>query len=202
MTEFAKLPPAAALPIGPKFEVLMALPPNVENLAIHPLADEWPMADPHEQKSLEGSIKELGILQGIVLYWDDDGKLKILDGRNRYKGAEEVSHKFTPENFKVFKGDLAAAAAFVEAVNGHRRHMTQEQKEARALRLIAKNPHLSARKLALIVGLSHTTITKLRKPKEEDGFKTLARAWENATVSAQEQFVQTFRIDLAELLKV
>lgn len=203
MQEAVKLPPAAAMPIGTKFEVPMALPPNLESLAIHPLADEWPMADPHEQASLQASIKEQGILQPITLYRDDDGKLKILDGRNRHKAAKDGGYKFKPTDFKVFEGDLAAAADFVDAINGHRRHMSSEQKEARAQRLIAKNPHLSSRKLALIVGLSHTTITKLRKPKEEDGtFKTLARAWENATVSAQEQFVQTFKIDLAEMLRV
>jgi hypothetical protein len=41
----------------------------------------------------------------------------------------------------------------------------------------------------------------LRKPKEEDtSFKTLERAWTNATVTAQEHFVQAFKIDLAEML--
>ena len=179
------------------------MPPNPESLAIHPLADEWPMADPHEQASLRARHQEQGILQPITLYRDDDGKLKILDGRNRHKAGKEVGYKFKPTDFKVFEGDLLLRRTSSTRSTATAAICRVEQKEARAQRLIAKNPHLSSRKLALIVGLSHTTITKLRKPKEEDGtFKTLARAWENATVSAQEQFVQTFKIDLAEMLRV
>jgi ParB-like chromosome segregation protein Spo0J len=179
-----------------------AKPVDYDNLPPHPLADEWPMADNAEFASMCGSIKDQGILQPITLYCDDDGKLKLLDGRNRWKAAKAVGHRFKPTDFKEFSGDLAAAAKFVDAVNGHRRHMSREQKEDRAIRLIAKYPNLSSRKLALIAGLSHTTITKLRKPKEEDTtLKALTRAWENASVTAQEQFVQTFKIDLAEMLR-
>jgi ParB family chromosome partitioning protein len=172
------------------------------NLLIHPLADEWPMADDHELAAMSASIKEQGILQPITLYSDDDGKLKILDGRNRWKAALAASYKFRPTDFKLFEGDLGAAAKLVDAVNGHRRHMTPQQKETRAMRLIAKYANLSSRKLALIAGVSHTTITKLRKPKEEDStLKALLRSWENASVAAQEQFVQAFKIDLAEMLR-
>jgi ParB-like chromosome segregation protein Spo0J len=179
-----------------------AKPVDYANLPIHPLADEWPMADDAEFASMCASVKDQGILQPITLYCDDDGKLKLLDGRNRWKAAKDVGYRFKPADFKVFEGDLAAAAKFVEAINGHRRHMPREQKEARALRLIVKYPNLASRKLALIAGLSHTTITKLRKPKEEDtSLKTLLRAWENASVTAQEQFAQTFKVDLAEMLR-
>jgi ParB-like chromosome segregation protein Spo0J len=151
---------------------------------------------------MSASIKEQGILLPIIIYRDDDGKWKILDGRNRYTAAKLAAYKFKQTDFKPFEGDLAAAAKFVDAINGHRRHMSREQKEARAMRLIAKYPGLSSRKLALIAALSHTTITKLRKPKEEDAtLKPLCRAWENASVVAQEQFVQAFKIDLAEMLR-
>jgi transcriptional regulator of aromatic amino acid metabolism len=53
-------------------------------------------------------------------------------------------------------------------INSHHRRLSQEQKEARALQLIEKHPHLSTRKLSLIAGVSHTTIAKLRKPSIEE----------------------------------
>jgi ParB-like chromosome segregation protein Spo0J len=154
------------------------LPPSPENLPIHPLADEWPMGDSHEQASMAASIRDQGIHQPLTI-WFFEGKWWLLDGRNRIVTGKSVNYRFKPINFKVFVGDLAAAVAYVAAVNGHRRHMTPDQKEKRAQALIAKYPNLAARKLALIVGVSHTTILKLRKPKEEDTtLKALMRAWE------------------------
>ena len=123
-----KLPPAATLPL------------DYDNLPIHPLADEWPMADAHEQASLQSSIKEQGILQQLTIY--HDGKWHLLDGRNRKEAAKAAGYKLKPTDFKVFEGDLKAAAAYVEAVNGHRRHMSKEQKEARVRRLMAKYPDM------------------------------------------------------------
>ena len=97
------------------------------------------------------------MLQPIILY-RHEGKLYLLDGRNRRKAEIAAGYKFSVKDFLLFIGDEAAAVRYVEAVNGHRRHMTQEQKEARVLRLIAKYPRLSSRKLALIAGISHTKI--------------------------------------------
>jgi ParB/RepB/Spo0J family partition protein len=173
-------------------DITKAKPVDYENLPIHPLADEWPMADDAKLASMSASIKDQGILLPIMLYRDDDGKLKILDGRNRRKAAKAAGYRFKPTDFKEFEGDLAAAAKFVDTINGHRRQMSKEQQEDRAIRLIAKYPGYSSHKLALIAGLSHTKITQLRKPKEEDTtLKALTRAWENASITAQEQFVQT-----------
>ena len=181
-----KLPPGATLP-------------NIYALPIHPLADEFPMANEHELASMQSSIKDQGILVPITIY--HDGMWTLLEGRNRREAAKAIGYKFKPTDFKVFEGDLAAAAAYVEACNGHRRHMSKEQKEARALRLIAKHPNLPTRKLALIVGVSHTTIANLRKGKEDTTLKTLLKAWAAASITAQEQFVATHRVDLAEILK-
>ena len=180
------------------------LPPSPENLPINPLALEWHRPDKPVVEAIEESIKLQGILQPITIWRDEDGKWSVIDGATRITAAKAVGHRFMPANFKVFVGDLAAAVAYVEAVNGHRRHMNKEQREERALRLIPKYPRLSSRKLALMTGLSHTTITKLRKEKdgEDTTYKPLERAWENASMPAQEQFVKAFRIDLMDMLRV
>lgn len=100
------------------------------------------------------------------------------------------------------KGNPDEAAVFANAVNNHRRHLSHDQKEKRAKELIAKYPAMSTRKLAVMAGVSHTTIAKLRQPPEDNGkLRTLVRAWTNADVIDQEQFVKTYRLDLDEMLK-
>jgi hypothetical protein len=187
------------LPTDTKFEVPTALPPD--NLIAHPIADEWPMADPYEFEGLKESIKKIGIQQPIVLY-SDDGKLKILDGRNRWQAAREVHYPLKPTDFKIFLGTLEEAASYASAVNDNRRHMSKDQKEARVARLLKKYPSMPSRKLAVMAGVSHTTIAKLRKPPADDGkLKALLKAWENAGIADQEEFVRAFRIDLGEMLR-
>lgn len=197
MSEAAKLPPATPMPI----EVARAIPSEYENLAAGPLADKNPMQDPYEFEGLKESIKNIGIQQPITLY-RDDGKLKILDGRNRYKAAKEVGYKFKPSDFTVFVGNLDDAAVFERAVNDARRHLSKEQKEAKVLDLLKQYPNMPTRKLAVMAGVSHSTIAKLRKPKEDDGkLKALLKAWENASYADQEEFVRACKVDLGEMLR-
>ena len=179
------------------------LPPSPENLPIHPLADEHAMADPHELAAMAGSIDKQGIIVPITI-WRDEGKWWLLEGRNRVAAGKSVNYRFKPSDFKVFVGDLAAAAAYVEACNSHRRHLSKEQKEERALKLIAKYSGMGSRKLALIVGVSHSTIARLRKSQDEEDttYKALEQAWINASGVAQEEFTRAFRVDLVEMLRL
>lgn len=174
----------AARPPAP---AAVELPPSPENLPIHPLADEHAMGDTHEQAAMSASIRDQGIIVPIVI-WFWESKWWLLDGRNRVLCAKAVSYRFKPTDFKVFVGDLAAAAAYVEACNSHRRHLSKEQKEERALKLIAKYPGMGSRKLALIVGVSHSTIARLRKSQDEEDttYKALERAWISACAARED----------------
>jgi ParB-like chromosome segregation protein Spo0J len=105
--------------------------PNIEpvvdydQLLAHELASLMDLIEGRAFEDLKADIKKQGILTPIVLY---EGK--ILDGRNRYRAAKAVGHKFVGANFEVFEGDLAAAEAFVFSVNAQRRQMTNAQKAA------------------------------------------------------------------------
>jgi ParB-like chromosome segregation protein Spo0J len=145
--------------------VVLTILPDVAKLPVHPLADEYPMADPSEYAGLKESIRQRGILQPVTLF--DDGGLKILDGRNRIKAALEVGHKWRLEDFRVFVGSLAEAEVYVYSVNSLRRHLSKEQKEQQVLKLLVKHPQMSSRKLAVMVGVSHSTILRLRKPHDD-----------------------------------
>jgi len=85
---------------------MMSMPPDYSNLEAHPLAEEYPMADDHELAGLKRNIENNGIYTNnkIALY---EGK--ILDGRNRYKAAKEVGHKFTVADFFEFIGTAEKA---------------------------------------------------------------------------------------------
>ena len=139
-----RLPPAANLDVvlnGGRFEPLTALPPDVDNLEIDPLAEEYPMADAHELKGIASSIEKMGILQGYeIALRRHGGKLKILDGRNRRLACKQVSHRFTEKDFKVFVGTDEEATIFVYHVNSARRHLSKEQKEAMVVKLIGEIP--------------------------------------------------------------
>jgi ParB-like chromosome segregation protein Spo0J len=171
------------------------------NLKHHPLADEFPMADEHELEGMKDSISKSGIRVPIDLCRGADGTLEILEGRNRYKAAKEVGHRFTPADFKEFIGTYEEARQYVYEVNFLRRHLSAAQKTEMVKKLIVKYPKMTTRKLALIAGVSHTTIANLRQPKEDKEFDTLAKAWQHASYAQQERFVETYRIDLAEMLK-
>jgi hypothetical protein len=159
------------------------------------------MADASEYAGLRESIRQRGILQPVTLF--DDGGLKILDGRNRIKAGLEVGYRWKLEDFRVFVGSVAEAEVYVYSVNSLRRHLSKEQKEQQVLKLLAKHPQMPSRKLAVMVGVSHSTILRLRKPHDDDSkLKTLMRAWENASVVDQEKFAETFRVDLREMLSV
>ena len=173
--------------------------PDVANLPVHKLAELFPEADPSEFAGLVASIRRDGILQPITLF--DDGGVTLLEGRHRRKAALQAGHRWHLEDFKMFIGTVEEAELYVVAINSLRRHLSKEQKEKLVLELLKRHPNTSSRKLAVLCGVSHTTILKLRKPTEDDSkLKTLLRAWENASVVDQERFVQTYRIDICEMV--
>jgi ParB-like chromosome segregation protein Spo0J len=179
------------------------LPPNPEGLPVTWFADSYPMGNPYELEAMAESIAKQGILVPIEIWRDEAGKWWKIDGRNRVKAAQAARYRFKSTDFKVFVGSESEAVARAEALNSHRRHLTKEQKEERVRMLIAKYPHLPSRKLALMCGVSHTTVANIRREghEEDTTYKTLEKAWVAASVQAQEEFARTFRVDLTELLR-
>lgn len=88
------------------------------DMAVHPVADLFPMLPTDELHDLAEDIKLRGQLQPIVL--DSDGR--ILDGRNRFAACKlaDVEPKFS-----TYEGDDPDGYAL--AVNISRRHMTKGQ---------------------------------------------------------------------------
>jgi hypothetical protein len=145
MTSVAKLPVVE----GPTFYDYVA----------HELANLLPMIDQSNYENLKADIAKQGILEPIVLF---EGK--ILDGRNRYKAAKELSFKFTGANFKTFEGTQIEAEAFVFATNFLRRQMTNAQKQSVIRTMIERYPDESNRQIARRCGISsHSVVASVRE---------------------------------------
>ena len=49
------------------------IPPSPENLPVHPIADDFDMANPYEQEAMGESIRVQGIINAVTI-WQDEGK--------------------------------------------------------------------------------------------------------------------------------
>lgn len=83
----------------------------------HPYADAWPMLSEEELTDLAEDIRVNGLRNPITLYKGD-----ILDGRNRFAACEAAEVEPT---FVGFAGDDDEALAFVQSINGARRHQSK-----------------------------------------------------------------------------
>jgi ParB-like chromosome segregation protein Spo0J len=175
---------------------------DVQGLKPHPIADEDPLMNAAEFEALKVSIKASGIREPITLFREKD-TLQILDGRNRYNAAKKIDHRWGVENFRMFNGTVDEARRFAAELNDIRRHLSMDQRKAKAQRLIKENPGLSSRALATKCGVSHTLIAEMRKEVSDDEkrYSAFARAWAALSLTAQERFVREYRIDLSELLR-
>jgi ParB-like chromosome segregation protein Spo0J len=171
----------------------------INNLQPHAIANDYDMANEHEQAGMRESIRTRGIQEPVTL-WLNNGHWWILDGRNRYFSAKVVGHKFKPGDFRVFQGTWEQAEEYVADHNNLRRHHSAGQKTEIARKLIAKHPGYSSRRLAQLAGVSHTLIANLRRPAEDPGYANLVRAWQGASYEQQQMFVVAYRIDLTELM--
>jgi hypothetical protein len=206
-----KAPPAEE-PI-PKGGKLIPVITTIDFLALeaHPEADKKLWADIGQQAGLRDSIRKNGIRTGdqIVLR-RHEGKLKIGDGRNRYKCAKDVRHRFTNADFVEFVGTEEEFVEFVRDRNT-RRHETAEERADAAKALVKANPGMPLRELAVLARLSHTRIAQLKKEIEEEGkpkaedttkydaivkaHKALVKAWNGAEEKDRDKFVDFHGID-------
>lgn len=112
-------------------------------LPVHPAAEVWPMIPEEELEDLAASIRDVGLLEPIVL--TPDGQL--LDGRNRAEACRRVG--IQPET-TTYDGD---PVAYVLARNDRRRHMTKGQRAMAAwISVAVANNQQSAEAVAQATG--------------------------------------------------
>jgi len=131
------------------------------DLQPHPLALLIPEMLQDEYIELLKDIKAHGLQQPITVY---EGK--ILDGRHRHKACIELGKE--PKTVD-FDGDEAAAKAFVESINVHRRHLTHGQKQKIIEAELKRDPEQSDRAIAKKAKVSQPTVSTKRKKMVADG---------------------------------
>ena len=176
-----------------------SLPSDLAQLRHHPIANEFPMMEGPEYEGLKASIKEQGFYedQPIWLFGDP---LMILDGRNRQRAANELGLVLTARNYRIFTGTYEQAEAFSNAKNGHRRHLTNAQKEDRVRSYIAKHPSAGLRDVARACGVSHNTVKKYKEPPGDAAFKKFKSTWEELSEEYRARFVKECGPELRTLL--
>ena len=85
----------------------------------HPIAGIFPLIEGQEFKQLVEDIRTHGVREPVWLYEE-----KILDGRNRYKAAQEVGAEIQT---REFSGTALEAIEFVWSLNRARRHLNSSQ---------------------------------------------------------------------------
>ena len=85
----------------------------------HPIAGIFPLIEGQELKQLVEDVCTHGVREPVWLY---EGK--ILDGRNRYKAAQEVGAQIQT---REFSGTALEAIEFVWSLNRTRRHLDSSQ---------------------------------------------------------------------------
>jgi hypothetical protein len=167
----------------------------VRGLVPHPLADMFPMIEGPTLESLKASIAADGILDPIDIYQN-----QVLDGRNRRAAGLAVGHHFTPANFKTFTGTAAEAEQYVINKNVRRRQLSDDDKKAFVLLMLAKHPTKGDRQIARLSGVSHSFVGKLRAPAGDSKFDKFAKDWDDLSDQQREKFAAQFATDLRELL--
>jgi ParB-like chromosome segregation protein Spo0J len=122
----------------------------VTDLAVHPVADLFPMLPDDELSDLAADIKANGLQSPIVV---KDGVL--IDGRNRLAACELAG---VEPAFVDLNG--SDPVAFILSANLARRHMTKGQRAMAAARVL---PEVTTRDAGSVVGVSNKTVSQARQ---------------------------------------
>jgi ParB-like chromosome segregation protein Spo0J len=130
-------------------------------LPFHPFAGRFPLLNGAEFKEFVADVAANGLQEPITLY-----RGAVLDGRNRYRACVQL--KLEPR-FEEFKGDDAAAFAYVFSKNIHRRHLKTKDKRDAIAALLKIAPEKSDRQIAEMVKVDHKTVAPVRAEQEGRG---------------------------------
>ncbi len=122
---------------------------------------DWlpPLAD-DEFAGLRASIQEHGIQQPVVVYRLLNNHFDVIDGLHRLRVAAELGLDLAqvPLNILDQATSVKEQKALAWSLNADRRHLTKEQRQARALEL--RKQGLSYRAIGEQLGVSHEAARK------------------------------------------
>jgi ParB-like chromosome segregation protein Spo0J len=159
----------------------------------HPLAALFPLIEGEEYDTICISIRKLGILNPITLH---EGM--VLEGRNRYRGAKEVGHKFSDRDFVPLPPGVDPLA-FVLASNAHRRQLNTKQKRELIAKLIQSYPGADDPQIARMANVDRKTVGSVREERKQLVAEIKAK-WKVLSTPERREIVADLRGDLVEIL--
>jgi hypothetical protein len=139
-----------------------------DRIRVHPAANLLPMMERKELEEMAASIKAEGLHVPVVYFVTKQGERLLLDGRNRFEASDMAGLPLDTEGKIVNEGAIDPYV-YVISANIKRRHLTTEQRRDLAAKVIAARPDKSDRAIAKEVGVSHSTVAKVRKTTEANG---------------------------------
>lgn len=110
----------------------------------------------NELSELSSSIKELGVLQPILVKKDDNGKYMIVAGERRYRASKLANLNKVPVIIKDFDDRTTMEVALVENIQRSNLNVIEE---ARAYQALIDDFNVSHENLAKRLGKSRSNIT-------------------------------------------
>jgi hypothetical protein len=161
------------------------------HLKVHPAADFFPCmkdVDPEAFDALVRDIDTNGLHTPVVLF-EENGKEKLLDGRNRLDALARLGRVnfdqgrlhierdiddggcFDPVICRHARSDQVSTGcdpyAFALSLNVHRRHLTSEQKRDLVAAVLKAKPEISDRTIGKQVKVDGKTVAAVRTDLEE-----------------------------------
>ncbi|MEI7593796.1 MAG: ParB/RepB/Spo0J family partition protein [Actinomycetes bacterium] len=112
--------------------------------------------DEEAQVSLTASVRELGVLQPILVRPASDGKFEIIAGERRWRAAQRAGLQSVPALVRTVEDAAALEQALVE--NLHREDLNALE-EAAAYQQLMEDFHLTQEQVAVRVGKSRSAVT-------------------------------------------
>jgi ParB-like chromosome segregation protein Spo0J len=138
-------------------------PEEIASFVPHPLAEVFPMVSKDELQELAEDIRKNGMMEPITIF---EGK--ILDGRNRFAAAKQISFPFRRLHFREMLCHLDPQA-YVISANIKRRHLSPELRREIIAKLIKADPSKSNRQIGEVAKTSHHTVESVRSELEAGG---------------------------------
>jgi hypothetical protein len=144
------------------------------NFPVHPAAKLFPMMSEPELRELGEDIKARKGLMSPIILVEEEGRMLLLDGRNRLAAMELVgildwAGLFAGGNAVQTIPDGLDPYEYVLSVNLHRRHLDAEEKRDLIAKVLKAKPEASDRQIAKQTKTSPTTVGKIRKESEASG---------------------------------
>ena len=141
---------------------------------VHPAADLFPLLPPEELAGMTERIKANGIQVPLAFYTDEQGKVWLLDGRNRldalaasgYDVEAFLKSKPSRLNYRAPNDDPEEV---VVRLNIFRRHLTQEQRRDLVAKLLKVTPERSNTDTARLALVDPKTVSSVRRREEAKG---------------------------------